>query len=313
MSVIKLREMAEKINIRRPPLFDEPLAPRTTFRIGGPADLLLEPETPEEARLIRQICTREHVPVTLLGGGANVLIADSGIRGVTVCTSAMNRREFLLEEGLIRAEAGTPVDTLVREAAQCGMGGLSFLAGLPGTLGGALWMNARCYGSEMSQITLDALVLTEKGSLETIHLSPHHFSYKKSPFQETNQWIISLTLKGEPGQNPEELKRQGRAYREDRKTKGHFRSPSAGSTFKNNRAFGSPSGVIIDQAHLRGLSRGEAQIAPWHGNIFINRGKATARDMRDLIEEVQQKIYRTRGFLLEPEVVFTGDWEENHG
>ncbi len=287
----------------------------TTFRIGGPADLFLEPETPEEAARIRREAAAAGVPVTVIGGGANILVADSGIRGVTVSLEHLSglRFEGDKESALMRVGAGLPISTAAEETARRGLGGLTFLAGLPGSTGGALWMNARCYGGEISETVRDALVLSPEGQFRRIPLRPGDFSYKQSPFQGRPDWILEVTLAAGPRRPPQELENRMDEIRRDRREKGHFTAPCAGSAFKNNRDFGRPSGQLIDEAGLRGRQIGGAQIAPWHGNIFINRGDARAADMAALMETARREVKARFGLLLEPEIVFLGSWPPGEG
>jgi UDP-N-acetylmuramate dehydrogenase len=185
---------------------------------------------------------------------------------------------------------------------------LEFLAGMPGTIGGALWMNARCYGSSVSDVLLETTFLDEGWEKRLLPFRPEDFSYKRSPFQARSVLILSGRFALVP-ENPEELQKKMAEYRGDRESKGHYRFPSAGSAFKNNRDFGKPTGMIIDELGLRGLRVGNAEVAPWHGNIIINRGAASAWDIRRLTEEVAQRVLNQRGLLLECEILFVGEWD----
>jgi len=175
-------------------------------------------------------------------------------------------------------------------------------------MGGALWMNARCYDREMSDVVVEVQVL-EKDGIRVFALKKEEFSYKKSPFQGTDSLILAVSVALEQGE-PVVIREACARHRKDREEKGHYRYPSAGSVFKNNRAFGKPTGQIIDELGLRGLAVGNAQVAPWHGNIIINRGKATSADILALVEALEERVRAELGIELEREVLFTGKNQE---
>jgi UDP-N-acetylmuramate dehydrogenase len=289
--------------------FDEPMAPHTTFRVGGPADIFIRPEGenfPVYAARLREAARNEGIPLFILGGGANIVVSDRGIRGIVLDTGGW--RGAAAESSGFLVRSGTPVDEAVEAAAAADLGGLEFLAGMPGTAGGAIWMNARCYEKSLSDVLLETEILDESGVRLRVPARREDFGYKKSPFQNRNTLILSgrfaLTRRPET-----EIRREMEKHRQDREAKGHYRYPSAGSAFKNNRDFGKPTGKIIDELGLRGLTIGGAQVAPWHGNIIINTGNASAADIRALAGEVAVRVKTATGFLLEPEVLFVGEWE----
>ncbi|MDR3173154.1 MAG: UDP-N-acetylmuramate dehydrogenase, partial [Treponema sp.] len=196
-----------------------------------------------------------------------------------------------------------------------GQAGLEFLAGMPGTLGGALWMNARCYETSLSDILVETEILALNGEAgasptEQRRVSRYagDFGYKRSPFQGRDWLILGAVLRTGAG-DPEQIRREMAGHREDRERKGHYRYPSAGSVFKNNRDFGASTGRIIEELGLRGLRLGGAQVAPWHGNIIINTGQAGAADIRSLAELVAARVKAERGLELEQELLFVGEWE----
>lgn len=290
-------------------VFGEPLKNHTTFKVGGPADVWVRPEAdifPSYVARLGKITQQEGVPLFILGGGANVVVSDRGIRGVVLDTTAWTGWDWL--DGAVEARSGTPVDTVATACAQRGSGGLEFLAGMPGTVGGALWMNARCYGSSVSDVLLETTFLDEAWEKRVLPFKPEDFSYKRSPFQGRSVLILSGRFRLVP-EEPGELEKKMTEYREDRESKGHYRFPSAGSAFKNNRDFGKPTGMIIDELGLRGLRVGDAEVAPWHGNIIINRGRASAHDIRHLTEIVAQRVLEQRGLRLEREILFVGEWD----
>lgn len=316
-----VRKIWEKCNIQeKTPLlrvrFDEPMSRHTTFRVGGPADLYAEPVSTEELKAVLSWCLLEHIPVCITGGGSNLVIADRGFRGVCISLVAFRSVSLNEERTLVTVGAGYPVDELVSWCAERSLSGIERFAGLPGTVGGAVFMNARCYDLSVSDVFFGAEVLhfddgrytvTEEGRLE------ESWGYKKSPFQ-TNAGggpapvVLSAVFRVSPGDQDAIRQTMEQCVR-DREQKGHFRYPSAGSMFKNNRAFGKSSGQIIDEAGLRGYAVGDAQVAPWHGNLVINRGNARAQDIRTLVDEVRETVFRKTGFSLETEVVFAGEWQ----
>jgi len=291
--------------------FDEALAAHTTFRLGGPADVWVRPEpscfAAYSAALLRQ-ARQEGVPVFVLGGGANIVAADRGIRGIVLDATAWTGCAF--DGHRVEVRAGTEPDAAAEACAVRSLGGLAFLAGMPGTLGGAVWMNARCYGSAVADVLAETRILDEAFRPETVPFRPADFDYKKSPFQDRRVLILSavFTLTHRP---EADLRAEMEAHRADRREKGHYRLPSAGSAFKNNHAFGQPTGKIIDELGLRGLQVGGARVADWHGNIIVNTGGATAADVRRLADEVARRVRAERGLQLECEILFVGDWAEN--
>jgi UDP-N-acetylmuramate dehydrogenase len=263
----------------------------------------------------------EGIPVFILGGGANLLVADRGIRGIVLDTGGfcgVGEAEFFSSENdgensrggklSVRILSGTPVDSFTEELARRSLSGLEFLAGMPGSAGGAVWMNARCYEKSVSDALEETEILDENYNRVTVPFNAADFSYKKSPFQARRVLILSSRFAVSP-RAPEEIRREMEERRRDREKKGHYRFPSAGSVFKNNRAFGDPTGKIIDELGLRGLRIGGAETASWHGNIIINSGGASSSDIRLLIEEISRRVKEERGFELEPEIIFAGVWD----
>ena len=204
--------------------------------------------------------------------------------------------------------SGTCIDDAVNAAAERNWGGLECFAGLPGSIGGAVWMNARCYGKSISDVLISTQIIDENYELQDIPFNPDDFSYKKSPFQRRDVFILSacLSLKEE---KRDLLEAEMAKYRQDRVEKGHFRLPSAGSVFKNDYDYGIPSGKIIDELGLRGYTLGGAAVSSWHGNIFVNNGFASAADIRNLVTIVADKVREGRGIQLEPEILFLGEWD----
>jgi UDP-N-acetylmuramate dehydrogenase len=294
------------------------MADHTTFKVGGPAELWVRPSAEcfpgFAAALLEQVRALD-LPLFILGGGANLVVADQGIRGIVLDTTGWTGWDFSESPGSgangesgvsMTVRSGTPADHAADAAAERGCGGLEFLAGLPGVIGGAVWMNARCYDRQVSDTLLRTEILDEDQRRLWIPRAAEEFGYKKSPFQKRNALILAAEFRLEK-RDPEAIRAEMAKYRKDREDKGHYRLPSAGSVFKNNHHFGKPAGKIIDELGLRGLSVGGAQVAPWHGNIIVNTGGATATDIRRLTEILAEKVQRETGCDLEREIIFPGD------
>lgn len=314
MSFVKLKSRLSALLAEGDFRVDEPMAPHTTFRVGGPADFWARPSGPDAGGLcaaVLRAAREEDVPVFILGGGANLVVADAGIRGLVLDTGGCAAAAFG-EDGegpCVDAGAGLSVDDAVEACASRSLSGLEFLAGMPGTVGGAVWMNARCYGRSVSDLLVETRVLDEEFRETPLPYRAADFGYKKSPFQKGGLLILSARLRLE--RRPEaDIRAAAAANRADRESKGHYRLPSAGSAFKNDYAFGKPTGKVVDELGLRGLAVGGARVAPWHGNIVVNDGGATAADIRSLVEDVADRVKAAVGLVLEPEILFVGDWSE---
>ena len=286
------------------------MADHTTFKTGGAAELWIRPEGdcfPEYTAVLLESARNEGIPVFILGGGANIVVSDKGVQGIVLDTAGYSGEIENKEPGkktTVWFRAGTSTDYAVEYAADRGLSGLEFLAGMPGSIGGALWMNARCYETEMADVVREVQFL-EDGKLTDYISKKEDFSYKKSPFQERNCLILNGSFALEAG-DPVLIKKEMEEHRKDRELKGHYRFPSAGSVFKNTRSFGRPTGIIIDELGLKGLAVGDAQVAPWHGNIIINRGKASSAEIMSLVELLEARVRETVGLELEREILFVG-------
>ncbi|MDR0596977.1 MAG: UDP-N-acetylmuramate dehydrogenase [Treponema sp.] len=290
---------------------DEPMANHTTFKVGGPADVWARPSAecfPGFAAALVEKARALQIPLFILGGGANLVVADRGIRGIVLDTTGWTGYGFSDPPGsgggaVMTVRSGTAADKAAAAAAERGWGGLEFLAGLPGSIGGAVWMNARCYGKQVSGPLLRTEILDENLGRIWVPRVEEAFGYKKSPFQDRDVLILAAEFRLEKRAG-EAIRAEMAGFRRDREEKGHYRFPSAGSVFKNNRGFGRPTGKIIDELGLRGLRAGGAQVAPWHGNIIINTGGATAGDILRLTETLEERVKRETGFDLEREIIF---------
>ena len=295
--------------------YNEPMSFHTTFKTGGPADCWIRPDAgnfPQFCSGLLSDARERGIPVFILGAGANIVVSDRGIRGIVLDIGSWKGCSQT-EEGFT-VYSGTAMDDASEYAASAGLAGFEFLAGMPGTIGGALWMNASCYGSEIADVLILARVIGREGEktggYETreIFNGPNAgFGYKRSPFQQMDCLILSACFNLKPG-DINIICGKMEKNRQDRKEKGHYLFPCAGSAFKNNHDFGKPAGQIIDELGLRGYRIGGAQIAPFHGNIVINTGNASADDIRSLMNEIAAKVKNAAGFDLEPEILFIGEW-----
>ena len=290
---------------------NELLKNHTTFQIGGPADIFYEPENFEELTGIIAECKSQNIKYFLLGGGSNLVFSDKGFRGAVICTKKLNKIK-LLEPGLVMAEAGATMKELVDFCTENGLKGMEEFAGLPGTVGGALFMNARCFDKSVSENIFETFWLEEcDGKFTTREISfekdAENWDYKKSPFQNSKKIIKAGIFKVKPVENLEDrnaLRSKCEGFIKGREDRGHFKYPSAGSVFKNNHGFGKPSGKLIDEAGLRGYRIGGAQIAEFHGNFIVNTDGALAEDVKGLVNKAVETVKMKFGFVLEPEIIF---------
>ena len=269
--------------------------------------MYVKPYTEKALAELAGLFRREGITWFVLGGGANILVSDSGIRGAVLDITGLEGTE--VQDGRFTVWAGTGMDAAAEAAYNLNLSGLEYFYGMPGSIGGAVWMNARCYGMSISDILTEAYYIDDSNDpgVCMYQVKQSDFDYKKSPFQSW-KYIITRAVFMLKKSNPNEIQKRMKEYKEDRKRKGHYAYPSAGSAFKNNRAFGQPSGKIIEKTGLKGVKIGGARVSEEHANIIINAGKAKAEDIRFLIDHVRSKVYQETGFLLEPEIQFVGDW-----
>lgn len=305
--MLRLREWARKINIAGEIRVDEPLAAHTTFRVGGPADLFARPIDSSDVATLLAWAGEHGVPWFALGGGSNILVSDRGVRGLVIDTTSLSG--IRIDGTTLTAGAGEPVSDVAAFAADGGLAGLDFIYAMPGSTGGAVWMNARCYGGEISDVLAGVDLVEPDGGSGRYVPQSDDFGYKRSPFMSRTAIMTSVSFLLRPGE-PKELWAAMREHEEDRRAKGHFAAPCAGSVFKNDRAFGRPSGAIIDSLGLRGYSVGRAKVSDLHANIVVNTGGATASEIRAVIEHVQRDVAARLGLELEREVLYVGDWGE---
>ncbi|MCR4441116.1 MAG: UDP-N-acetylmuramate dehydrogenase [Peptococcaceae bacterium] len=280
---------------------NEPLSLYTTWRIGGRADLLYQPENAGDCARVLALAGREDVPVHFLGFGSNVLIADEGLRGLVIHTKRLN---MIKTEGKkITAGAGVPLAGLSQQAAAKGLSGLEFACGIPGSVGGAVIMNAGAYGSSMSAVVTRATTLSKTGERREYGNAEMRFGYRTSCLKNKGELVVEVEIDLPEG-DAEESRRRMEEYLRLRKEKHPLHLPSAGSVFRNPP--GSPAGCLIETAGMKGRRVGDAQVSEQHANFIVNLGEAKAAEVIKLIEEVQKEVYRKNSIWLETEVVLLG-------
>lgn len=280
---------------------DEAMSRHTTFKIGGPAEVYVEPAISQAVELITY-CRQEKIPYTILGNGSNVLVSDEGLPGVVI-SFGKSAATITLEENRITAESGALLSQVAHAAAKAKLTGLEFAAGIPGTIGGAMMMNAGAYGGEMNQVVVSADVLLADGTRETWSREQLQLSYRHSRMMEEEAIVLSAELELSIG-NPEEIAAVMEDFRGRRQDKQPLEYPSAGSTFK--RPEGYFAGKLIMDAGLAGYRVGGAAVSEKHCGFVINRGQATARDVYQLMQDVSAKVQEQFGVTLEPEVRLLG-------
>lgn len=285
---------------------DVPLAPFTTFRIGGPADLLVMPKGREDLTLLLRAVAEAGENLLVLGGGSNVLISDRGFRGVVAVVGKGLSRVKRVGELKVEVEAGCDLNSLIRWSIERGLRGLEPLSGIPGTVGGATSMNAGARGIAIGDIVEEvSLVSVEEGTVEELSVGADDmgFGYRCSRIGERDV-IYEVKLKLEDGER-EELKKRRREALGWRRRAQPLRKRSAGSVFKNPE--GVSAGELIDGCGLKGMSIGEAVVSEVHANFIVNRGKASAEDVRELMLRIKEEVLRSRGVELEEEIILVGE------
>ena len=285
-------------------IFDEPLCNHTTFRVGGKADAFLSVRNEEELRKAVLLCKEYGVPFLVLGNGSNLLVSDNGYRGMVILVGK-DMSEIAVDGNKITVMAGATLGSVAQAAAKNSLGGMEFASGIPGTIGGAIVMNAGAYDGEMKMVVDEVRVLTQNGELLTLSNEELEFGYRTSRVKKEKLIVLSVTLLLQP-QKQEDIYEKMNDFAARRREKQPLEYPSAGSTFK--RPEGMFAGKLIMDAGLRGYSVGDAQVSEKHCGFVINKGNATAKEISTLIYDVQEKVKESFGVTLEPEVIFIGDF-----
>lgn len=281
-------------------LLQEPMKLHTTFRIGGPADCLVYLENEEQLCKIQKYLRLVDVPYTVIGNGSNLLVSDSGYRGIVLVIGKYMSR-ITVRDCYLEAEAGALMSQVAKAAGEHGLTGLEFAAGIPGTIGGGAVMNAGAYGGEMSQVVATVTVVNRSGEIMELDNSTMEFGYRTSVIQNQPFVVTKVTFRLHQGV-PEEIAAKMADLAKCRREKQPLEYPSAGSTFK--RPEGHFAGQLIMEAGLRGYSVGGAKVSEKHCGFIINTGNATAEDVKDVIWEVRRRVKNRFRVDLEPEIKF---------
>lgn len=284
-------------------LVGEPMAKHTTFRVGGPADYFLSPDAIEGVMQAYKICKKENLPYYVLGNGSNLLVSDEGYRGAIIQIYKNLNKVTLEGEHMIRAQAGALLSTVAKCALNHDLTGMECLSGIPGTLGGAVTMNAGAYGGEIKDILVEVTVLDETGEIRTIPAKNLELGYRTSVIAKKGYVVLEAVLSLEKG-DEKKIRERMEELKTQRVSKQPLEFPSAGSTFK--RPEGYFAGKLIQDAGLAGYTVGGAQVSPKHCGFVVNIGQATAADVYQLICDVQKIIQEKNQVQLEPEVKMLG-------
>ena len=278
---------------------NEPMSAHTSFRIGGNAEVMAFPKTAEELAEILKVSSLLDGKIAILGAGTNVLAPDAGTPGVVVCLKDCLDGMELLSGNQIRVMAGVTMTRAAVFAANHGLGGMEFAHGIPGTVGGGVYMNAGAYGGEICQICRSVEVMSRDGAIRTLSNEEMCFSYRHSILEETGELVISTVFELTPA-DPTEIKGKMKELMTKRSASQPLDLPSAGSAFK--RPIGGYAAALIDQAGLKGYTVGGAAISTKHAGFAVNLGGATAEDVKNLLSQVSDKVFENSGIRLEPEV-----------
>lgn len=279
---------------------NEPMSKHTSFKIGGNADVYIKVNNLSKLSTILKECQASDVDYMLLGNGSNLLVSDDGIRGVVIRLDGDFRKITLLDDTTIFCGAGATLAYLCKFALNCGLSGLEFAWGIPGTVGGAVFMNAGAYDGEMKDVVHSVSHISPSGEIGRIENDDLNFGYRTSVYRSNNMIITGVTLKLKKG-NPDEIRAKMDDYMSRRSTKQPLEYPSAGSVFK--RPEGNFAGALIEQCGLKGKTCGGAQVSEKHAGFIINKSNATAKDVRDLISEIQKTVSDKTGYNLECELI----------
>lgn len=280
---------------------DFPLSKVTSFQTGGNADVLILPNSEESLRAMLSACKAQGLRNHVIGNGSNLLVSDSGVRGIVFRLGAPMAKMEMLGDGKIRCEAGASLTALCNFALKHGLSGLEFAYGIPGSAGGAAYMNAGAYGGEMRDVLLSCRHITPDGSVGTFSGADLQLGYRRSVYSGQAYVITELLLQLTPG-DPQTIRAAMEDKMQRRKAKQPLEYPSAGSTFK--RPAGYFAGALIEECGLKGLTCGGAQVSEKHAGFVINKGGATTADILELIRRVRETVYTEKGVRLQTEVLY---------
>lgn len=280
---------------------DEPMNKHTSFKIGGTADTYIKVDTLSKLSAILKECKESDIKYTLLGNGSNVLVSDDGIRGVVIRLAGDFRQITLVDETTIFCGAGATLAYLCKFALNCGLTGLEFAWGIPGSVGGAVFMNAGAYDGEMKNVVHSVSHTSPDGKIGRLEKDELEFGYRTSAYRKNDMIITGVTLKLEKG-NVDDIRNKMDDFMNRRTSKQPLEFPSAGSVFK--RPEGNFAGALIQQCGLKGKSVGGAQVSEKHAGFIINKSNATANDVKNLVKEIQTTVAEQTGYNLECELIF---------
>lgn len=283
---------------------DEPMRKHTNFKIGGNADIFVIAKNIEEIKCVIKFSKENNILLTILGNGSNVLVSDKGIRGIVLQVGTKEIKIEKHENALIEVDAGAMLGALAQILLKQSISGFEFAAGIPGSIGGAIRMNAGAYGGEMKDIVKDVTVLNEKGEISVLTNEECEFSYRHSRFTDSKEIVIKVTLKLPLG-NEAEIKAKMDEYDQSRREKQPLNLPSAGSTFKRGSDF--ITAKLIDECGLKGYTSGDAQVSTLHAGFVVNLGNATAQDVLNVVNHVKQVVLEKTGKQIELEVELLGE------
>lgn len=303
---MNIKEILEKSKLNKENLYyDEPMAKHTSFKIGGPADVFIKVDNIEELKETLDLSKQNQIPLTIIGNGSNLLVTDKGIRGIT---AKLNLKDIEIKnennKQIIKVDAGVPVGLLAQKLLKEEITGFEELSGIPGTIGGAVIMNAGAHGKELKDILKKVTAMDYNGNIHEFANEECQFSYRNSRFQKEKYIILQATLELEKG-NSTEIKEKMDEYMQFRKQKQPIEYPNAGSTFKRGEDF--VTAKLIDEAGLKGYKVGGAQVSKKHAGFIVNVDNATAKDVIELTDYIKEKIEEKFGKKINLEIQIIGE------
>ncbi len=287
----------------KPLLLDEPMSRHTSFRIGGPADIMALPTSESELIAVLRRAAEHTIPVTLVGNGSNLLVRDKGVRGLVIKLGNMLNQIEVVGRS-ITFGSGVSLALASKKAAEQGLTGMEFAVGIPGSIGGAVYMNAGAYDGEMSKVVTAVRAVDIQGQVHCLSAAELDFAYRHTALQDTGLIVTAVTVELEQGDRSQ-IQAKMDDFSQRRSSKQPLELPSAGSMFK--RPPGYFTGTLIEQTGLKGYTVGGAQVSRKHAGFVVNIGGATAKDVLQLIKDVQAKVQAAHGVLLQPEVLVIGE------
>ncbi len=302
MTAKDVKEIFDRGLFRGEIRFDEPMSAHTSLKTGGPVEIMVFPEDPLSLKNVLSACEREDIPSFVIGAGTNLLAGDAGAGGVAISLREFRSIEPTRDEGVLFVGAGTPLAMLLGFAQRNGYAGLEALAGIPGSAGGAVYMNAGSFGTEMKDIVVSVSVMNRHGDMEILDRDSLGFAYRRSNLPEGSV-ILSVNI-ALGRDDPDAIRRRTREFLEKKRAAQPLGEASAGCVFRNPP--GDSAGRLIDAAGCRGMRAGGAEVSRVHANFFINKGNATCRDFMQLMQAVKARVMEHSGVELEPEIKVVG-------